>query len=163
MTQSWNSQVRKLERDMTKAMNKTVNNVNRKLARNPIRLPVSSGLSKDGITVQNIDNSVKIQGDVHNSQIGGSGHIQINVSEANVKGILDDIKEFSKTLNDEDREQLAFALSELQNGGKIESDSSKSFLEKHKLISMGIDGVVSWVATAGLDGLRGIIQHVFSN
>lgn len=161
MARNMGSQFRKLERDLTKSMNKTVKNVNRKMARNPIRLPVETDLSKEGVSFQNIDNSVYIQGDVKQSQIGGSGHIQVNVYDADVVGVLEDIRKLSKILNDDERTHLIQVLDELQNTGNIEIESNKTFLENHPLISMGIGAVIEWGTSAGLEQLTHAIQRVF--
>ena len=162
MTKSLRGQFRDLERNLTKEMNKTVKNVNRKMARNPIKLPVESKLAEDGVTVQHIDNSVHISGDVTHSQIGGTGHFQINVNESNIEGILTEIKEFSKSLNEYEKETLTNVLEELQDNGEVVSNMGKAFLEKHPLISMGIVATIEWGATAGLDRLVPIIQNIFS-
>lgn len=62
LTKSLNSQFRRLSRDLKKEMDKTVKDVNRHAARNPIRLPVESDFPKSGVTVQRVDNSVHITG-----------------------------------------------------------------------------------------------------
>ncbi len=162
MSKGLNSQFRRLGRDLKKEMDKTVKDVNRHAARNPIRLPVESGLPKSGITVQHVDNSFQITGDVNHSQIGGTGNVQINIAESDVIGLLKGIQEYSGVLQQQDRVLLVRALEELQSQGKVQSHESKSFLEKHPLLAMGFDAVVTWTATAGLDQLVPIIQRVFS-
>ncbi len=143
-------------------MNKTVNNVNRKLTKNPIRLPFQSEISDEGISVQHINNSVHIAEDVENSQIGGSGHIQVNLTNIDVESVLVDIKQSSKVLDLDDRLQLILILEELQSTGNEESKNGLFFLEKHLLISMGVRAIIEWVATFGLDKLVPHIQNIFS-
>lgn len=162
MAKSFKNQFRQLEKDINKEMGKVVKNTNRKLAKNPIKLPVSSDIPEDGVTVQHIDNSVLIEGNVSNSQIGGTGHFQVNIAADDVKAVLEDIKKISMVMDSADRDQLVLILEELQSNGNIKSKESKAFLERNPLISMGIGAIVEWTTSAGLDNLVGIIQSVFS-
>lgn len=142
-------------------MDKTAKDVNRHAARNPIRLPVESDFPKSGVTVQSVDNSLHITGDVSRSQIGGTGNVQLNIGESDVVGLLEGIQEYAGGLQESDRVALVQALEELQSQGKVESSESQSFLGKHPLLAMGFDAVITWTATAGLDQLVPIIQRIF--
>lgn len=161
MTKSLSSQFRRLRRDLKKEMDKTAKDVNRHAARNPIRLPVESDFPKSGVTVQSVDNSLHITGDVSHSQIGGTGNVQLNIGESDVVGLLEGIQEHAGGLQESDRVALVQALEELQSQGKVESSESQSFLGKHPLLAMGFDAVITWTATAGLDQLVPIIQRIF--
>lgn len=162
MGKSLKQQFRKIERNLTKEMNKTVNNVNRKMKRNPIVLPIDSEL-KRGVALQpnHIGDNITIHGDVTQSQIGGNNNVQNIISASSIEGILKDIRELSKTFSEKDREQLVSVLSEIQEIGE-NTQENKNFLEKHPLVEMGINAVVTFAATFGLEALTEIIGRVFS-
>ena len=138
-------------------MNKTVNNVNRKLTKNPIRPPFQSEISDEGISVQHINNSVHIAGDVENPQIGGSSHIQVNLTNIDVQSVLVDIKQSSKVLDSDDRLQLILILEELQSTGNEESKNDYSFQQNFCLFQCVLELL--------LNGLQLLVQinlfHIF--
>lgn len=154
--------LKKFEREMTKEMNKRIANVNRKL--DPIRLSADSPNNLgDGITINATtnDNSVRINGDIHNSQVGGAQNKQQIITPIDVEGILREIRELSKTMTDEDDlNELTTILNSIQDSGAV-SSGHKAFFEKHPLITIGVSAVISWVATQGLDSLIPIMQSVF--
>ncbi|GAB2026137.1 hypothetical protein [Lactovum odontotermitis] len=163
MAKSLKQQFKKLERDLTKEMTKTVNNVNRKMKRNPITLPIDSKL-KNGIVVQpkHIGDNITINGNVTQSQIGGKNNDQNNTSVSEIERVLRDIRELSKTFSEEDREQLISILSEIQENEEVIQGENKSFLENHPLVKMGINAMVTFATTSGLEKLIAIIGKVFS-
>lgn len=160
----WNkNNLRKMEREMSKEMNKRIANVNRSLR--PIQLTAESpGNLGEVITINNVHNAndIKIGGSVFNSSVG-SVEVNTLVNDSNhIQGILNEIRELSKTIMDEDeRNELSIIINELTENGKVD-DSHKSFFEKHPLISMGISAVASWVAGHGLDKLAPVVKAVFS-
>ena len=147
-------------RQMERDINREVAKVNRNIK--PIEIPAQSSDSIGGITIHNTDNRVTVGDNATNLQIGGSGNYQINNQSTDIEGILREIRELSKVMNDNDRVELSVILNELQSNGQI-GESHKPFLEKHALIAMGISAVISWALTHGLDKLIPIIQQVFSN
>lgn len=118
--------------------------------------------SRIKLTIQHINNSVHISGDVTYSHIGGNNHFQINMNESDVEGILTEIKVLSKSLDEYEKKVLTNVPEELQNNRKVDSNLNKSFLEKHALISIGIGAIIEWFIIAGLDQLVKIFQNVFS-
>ncbi len=159
----WNkNNLRKMEREMSKEMNRRIANVNRSLK--PIRLTAESPDNLGGgITINNVHNAndIKIGGNVLNSTVGS---VKVTTSVHNgshIQGILNEIRELSKTIADDgERNELSAIINELLENGKV-NDSHKSFFEKHPLISMGISAVVTWTTENGLDKLAPLVRAVF--
>lgn len=159
----WNkNNLRKMEREMSREMNKRIANVNRNLK--PIQLTAESPDNLvGGITINNVHNAndIKIGGNVLNSNVGS---VEVSTSIHNgshIQSILNEIRQLSKTIVDDDeRNELSTIINELIENGQVD-DSHKSFFEKHPLISMGVGAVVSWAAEYGLDKLAPIVKAVF--
>ena len=143
-------------------MNKRIANVNRSLK--PIKLTAESPDNLGGgITINNVHNAndIKISGHVLNSNVGS---VEVTTSVHNgghIQGILDEIRELSKTIvDDNERNELSTIINELLENGEVD-DNHKSFFEKHPLISMGISAVVTWTTEHGLDKLAPLVKSVF--
>ncbi|SJN19022.1 hypothetical protein FEZ48_10340 [Marinilactibacillus psychrotolerans] len=164
MAKSLSRQFKDIERKLNKELDKTVRNVNRKQARNPIELPIQTNYSDSGITVQNVhnDHRINVEGDVTHSQVGGHDNTLVIFSDEEVQKLLEEIRTLSITMSKTDREKLVKVLEELQGKGNVSSVENQIFLEKHPLITLGIGSIVSWATTAGLDKISSIIAKVFS-
>ena len=140
MAKSLQSQIKGIERDMVREMNKMVKRANKKI--NPVILPTQLDSTSSALNFNEYhqDNSthVSVGGDMMNSQIGGrnnsiTGYLH---TDTDIEKILENIKEYSRTLKDEEQTELVTMLHEIQMSGKVENHMI--FFDKHPILAMAL-------------------------
>ena len=121
MVKSLQSQFRDIERNMVREMNKMVKRANKKI--NPVILPtqVDSSMSALNFNEYHQDNSthVSVNGDLINSQIGGQNNtLNITYTDMEIEKIFENIKEYSRTLDEEEKTEFTVTLKGLSDPGK---------------------------------------------
>ncbi|MDN3292179.1 MULTISPECIES: hypothetical protein [Streptococcus] len=162
MVKSLQSQFRDIERNMVREMNKMVKRANKKI--NPVILPtqVDSSMSALNFNEYHQDNSthVSVNGDLINSQIGGQNNtLNITYTDMEIEKIFENIKEYSRTLDEEEKTELVTILNEVQEIGKV--DNHQTFFEKHPILAMALSATVSWGVENGIDRLVSVISNTF--
>lgn len=162
MAKSLQSQFRDFERNLVRETNKMVKRANKKI--NPVILPTQLDPSRSAINFNEYyqDNSthVSVGGDMMNSQIGGQNNrIKISYSDKEIENIFENIREYSRILNDEERTELATILNDVQEVGKIEG--YQNFFDKHPILQMAFSAIVTWGIENGIDSLASIISNTF--
>ena len=162
MVKSLQSQFRDIERNMVREMNKMVKRANKKI--NPVILPtqVDSSMSALNFNEYHQDNSthVSVNGDLINSQIGGQNNtLNITYTDMEIEKIFENIKEYSRTLDEEEKTELVTILNEVQEIGKV--DNHQTFFEKHPILAMALSATVSWGVENGIDRLVSDISNTF--
>ena len=95
-----------------------------------------------------------------NSQIGGRNNsITVIYTDTDIEKILENIKEYSRTLKDEEQTELVTMLHEIQMSGKVENHMI--FFDKHPILAMAFSAIVTWGIDNGMDSLVNIISRVF--
>ena len=97
MAKSLQSQIKGIERDMVREMNKMVKRANKKI--NPVILPTQLDSTSSALNFNEYhqDNSthVSVGGDMMNSQIGGRNNsITVIYTDTDIEKILENIKEY---------------------------------------------------------------------
>lgn len=162
MAKSLQSQFRDIERNLVRETNKMVKRANKKI--NPVILPTQLDSSKSAINFNEYhqDNSthVSIGGDMMNSQIGGHNNtINIDYSDTKIEKLFENIKEYSRTLDDEEQSELITIFNVVQETGKL--DNHPSFFDKHPILEMAFSTITTWGIENGIDSLVGIISNTF--
>lgn len=162
MVKSLQSQFRDIERNMVREMNKMVKRANKKI--NPVILPtqVDSSMSALNFNEYHQDNSthVSVNGDLINSQIGGQNNtLNITYTDMEIKKIFENIREYSRTLDEEEKTELVTILNEVQEVGKV--DNHQTFFEKHPILAMALSATVSWGVENEIDRLVSVISNTF--
>ena len=162
MAKSLQSQIKGIERDMVREMNKMVKRANKKI--NPVILPTQLDSTSSALNFNEYhqDNSthVSVGGDMMNSQIGGRNNsITVIYTDTDIEKILENIKEYSRTLKDEEQTELVTMLHEIQMRGKVENHMI--FFDKHPILAMAFSAIVTWGIDNGMDSLVNIISRVF--
>lgn len=162
MVKSLQSQFRDIERNMVREMNKMVKRANKKI--NPVILPtqVDSSMSALNFNEYHQDNSthVSVNGDLINSQIDGQNNtLNITYTDMEIKKIFENIREYSRTLDEEEKTELVTILNEVQEVGKV--DNHQTFFEKHPILAMALSATVSWGVENGIDRLVSVISNTF--
>lgn len=162
MSKSLQSQFRDIERNMLKEMNKMVKRANKKI--NPIILPtqLDSSMSALNFNEYHQDNSthVSVNGDLISSQIGGQNNtLNITYTEMEIERIFENIREYSRTLDEEEQTELVTILNEVQELGKV--FNHQTFFEKHPILAMALSTTVSWGVENGIDRLVSVISNTF--
>ena len=162
MVKSLQSQFRDIERNMVREMNKMVKRANKKI--NPVILPtqVDSSMSALNFNEYHQDNSthVSVNGDLINSQIDGQNNtLNITYTDMEIEKIFENIKEYSRTLDEEEKTELVTILNEVQEIGKV--DNHQTFFEKHPILAMALSATVSWGVENGIDRLVSVISNTF--
>lgn len=162
MAKSLQSQFKGIERDMVREMNKMVKRANKKI--NPVILPTQLDSTSSALNFNEYhqDNSthVSVGGDMMNSQIGGRNNsITVIYTDTDIEKILENIKEYSRTLKDEEQTELVTMLHEIQMSGKVENHMI--FFDKHPILAMAFSAIVTWGIDNGMDSLVNIISRVF--
>lgn len=162
MVKSLQSQFRDIERNMVREMNKMVKRANKKI--NPVILPtqVDSSMSALNFNEYHQDNSthVSVNGDLINSQIDGQNNtLNITYTDMEIEKIFENIREYSRTLDEEEKTELVTILNEVQEVGKV--DNHQTFFEKHPILAMALSATVSWGVENGIDRLVSVISNTF--
>lgn len=162
MAKSLQGQFRDIERNMVREMNKMVKRANKKI--NPIILPtqVDSSMSALNFNEYHQDNNthVSVNGDLINSQIGGQNNtLNITYTDMEIEKIFENIREYSRTLDEEEKTELVTILNEVQEIGKV--DNHQTFFEKHPILAMALSATVSWGVENGIDRLVSVISNTF--
>ena len=162
MAKSLQSQIKGIERDMVREMNKMVKRANKKI--NPVILPTQLDSTSSALNFNEYhqDNSTHDSdgGDMMNSQIGGRNNsITVIYTDTDIEKILENIKEYSRTLKDEEQTELVTMLLEIQMSGKVENHMI--FFDKHPRLAMAFSAIVTWGIDNGMDSLVNIISRVF--
>ena len=162
MVKSLQSQFRDIERNMVREMNKMVKRANKKI--NPVILPtqVDSSMSALNFNEYHQDNSthVSVNGDLINSQIDGQNNtLNITYTDMEIEKIFENIREYSRTLDEEEKTELVTILNEVQEVGKV--DNHQTFFEKHPILAMALSATVSWGVENGIDRLVSVLSNTF--
>ncbi|HEO4602237.1 TPA: hypothetical protein VA003_001942 [Streptococcus agalactiae] len=166
MAKSLQSQFRDIERNLVRETNKMVKRANKKIK--PVILPTQLDSSKTALNFNEYhqDNSthVSVNGDLINSQIGGQNNA-LNITyteieiEIEIERVFENIREYSRTLDEEEQTELVTILNEVQEVGKV--DNHQTFFEKHPILAMALSASVSWGVENGIDRLVSVISNTF--
>ena len=158
MAKSLQSQFRDIERNLVRETNKMVKRANKKIK--PVILPTQLDSSKTALNFNEYhqDNSthVSVNGDLINSQIGGQNNA-LNITYTEIE--IENIREYSRTLDEEEQTELVTILNEVQEVGKV--DNHQTFFEKHPILAMALSASVSWGVENGIDRLVSVISNTF--
>lgn len=162
MAKSLKSQFRDIERNLVRETNKMVKRANKKIK--PVILPTQLDSSKTALNFNEYhqDNSthVSVNGDLMNSQIGGQNNtLNITYTEMEIERLFENIREYSRTLDDGEQTELVTILNEVQEVGNIESH--QTFFEKHPILAMSFNAIVTWGVENGIDSLVDTISKIF--
>lgn len=95
-----------------------------------------------------------------NSQIGGQNNaLNITYTEMEIERVFENIREYSRTLDEEEQTELVTILNEIQEVGKV--DNHQTFFEKHPILAMALSASVSWGVENGIDRLVSVISNTF--
>lgn len=73
--------------------------------------------------------------------------------------IFENIREYSRKLDEEEKTELVTILNEVQEVGKV--DNHQTFFEKHQILAMALSATVSWGVENGIDRLVSVISNTF--
>ena len=95
-----------------------------------------------------------------NSQVGGQNNtLNITYTDMEIEKIFENIREYSRTLDEEEKTELVTILNEVQEIGKV--DNHQTFFEKHPILAMALSATVSWGVENGIDRLVSVISNTF--
>ncbi len=162
MAKSLKSQLRDIERNLVRETNKMVKRANKKIK--PVILPTQLDSSKTALNFNEYhqDNSthVSVNGDLINSQIGGQNNaLNITYTEMEIERVFENIREYSRTLDEEEQTELVTILNEVQEVGKV--GNHQTFFEKHPILAMALSASLSWGVENGIDRLVSVISNTF--
>lgn len=158
------NQTNKLARAITKDINKAVKKANRKIK--PIKLPTQLNNHSDALSFTNNyhDNSISIttSGDILNSQIGGKNNQLMNeFNEQSAYNLMENIREYSKILNENERNSLSEILNEVAKSSSLNQNKYKNFLDKHPILSLAFSTLLTWGIENGMESFTQLINDIF--
>ena len=158
MAKSLQSQFRGIERNLVRETNKMVKRANKKIK--PVILPTQLDSSKTALNFNDNSTHVSVNGDLINSQIGGQNNaLNITYTEMEIERVFENIREYSRTLDEEEQTELVTILNEVQEVGKV--DNHQTFFEKHPILAMAFSASVRWGVENGIDRLVSVISNTF--